>query len=72
MKSEYLRIDMLTIIGLSRFGLVSGGVHTYDDNLDWLKALPQVEYRHDYQCFFVEKGSPSHTAIAMKFGDIFD
>jgi hypothetical protein len=46
--------------------------HTYNDNLDWLKALPDVEYRDDYQCFFVLKGSPSHTAIAMKLGDVFD
>lgn len=63
---------MLTIIGLSRFGLVNGGPHTYDSNLQWLKNLPEVEYRDDYQCFFVQKGTASHTAIAMKFGDIFD
>jgi hypothetical protein len=72
MKYEYLRIDVLNIIEVSQFGLVSGGPHTYNSNLDWLKALPDVEYRNDYQCFFVLKGSPSHTAIAMKLGDVFD
>lgn len=73
MKHEYLRIDMLTLINISQFGMTSlDRPHTYDSNLQWLKALPDVEYRHDYQCFFVRKGSSSHTAIAVKLGDVFD
>jgi hypothetical protein len=52
--------------------MASGGPHTYDSNLQWLKNLPDVEYRDDYQCFFVLKASPSHTAIAVKLGDVFD
>jgi hypothetical protein len=72
MKLEYMRIDLLRIINISNFGLVSDNSHTYDDNLKWIRELSDVEYRHDYQCFFVLKGSPSHTAIAMKLGDIFD
>lgn len=72
MKLEYMRIDVLSIINISRFGMASGGPHTYDSNLQWLKNLPDVEYRDDYQCFFVLKASPSHTAIAVKLGDVFD
>lgn len=72
MKLEYMRIDVLNIIEISQFDLTSlDRPHTYDDNLAWLQALPDVEYRDDYQCFFVLKGSPSHTAIALKFGDVF-
>ena len=72
-KLEYKRIDVLSIIEISQFGMTSlDRPHTYESNLQWLQALPDVEYRHDYQCFFVLKGSPSHTAIAMKLGDVFD
>ena len=72
MTYEYARIDVLSIISQSRFGMTSlDRPHTYEDNLQWIKGLPDVEYRHDYQCFFVLKGSPSHTAIVMKLGDVF-
>ena len=71
-KLEYARIDVLNIIQVSRFGMTSlDRPHTYDDNLQWLQSLADVEYREDYQCFFVLKGSPSHTAIVMKLGDVF-
>ena len=70
MKLEYARIDLLNVINASTFGLVTG-TDTYQNNTKWLKGLPDVEYREDYQCFFVLKGSPSHTAIALKLGDIF-
>ena len=73
MKLEYARIDVLSIINVSQFGMTTlDRPHTYDDNLEWLHGLADVEYRHDYQCFFVLKGSPSYTAIAMKLGDVFD
>ena len=72
MKLEYKRIDLLRLIELSSFGLTTDKPHTYDSNIEWLKNLSDVEYRDDYQCFFVLNASPSHTAIAMKFGDIFD
>jgi hypothetical protein len=73
MKCEYLRVDVLRILELSHFGLInSNNSIRYDSNLQWLQSLPNVEYRQDYECFFVLKGSPSHTAIAMKLGDIFD
>jgi hypothetical protein len=59
MKLEYLRID--------DFRLISLGIRA-----NWLHSLPDVEYREDYLCFFVLKGSKSHTAIALKYGDIFE
>lgn len=72
-KLEYMRIDVLSIIEVSQFGLTSlDRSHTYESNLQWLQSLADVEYRDDYQCFFVLKGSSSHTAIAMKLGDVFD
>jgi len=72
-KLEYARIDVLSIIEVSQFGMTSlDRPHTYDSNLQWLQRLADVEYREDYQCFFVLKGSPSHTAIAIKLGDVFD
>ena len=58
-KYEYLRID--------DFRLISLGIRA-----NWLLSLPDVEYRNDYLCFFVLKGSKSHTAIVMKYGDIFE
>ena len=71
-KLEYARIDVLSIINVSQFGMTSlDRPHTYDSNLQWLQGLADVEYREDYQCFFVLKGSPSHTAIAIKLGDVF-
>lgn len=59
MKLEYVRID--------DFRLISLGIRA-----NWLHSLPDVEYREDYCCFFVLKASASHTAIAMKYGDIFE
>jgi len=59
MKYEYVRID--------DFRLISLGIRA-----NWLHGLPDVEYREDYSCFFVRKGSRSHTAIVMKYGDIFE
>jgi hypothetical protein len=71
MKYKYARIDLLTIIELSTFGLISDN-DTYTPTIEWIKGLSDVEYRDDYQCFFVLKGSKSHTAITMKLGDVFD
>lgn len=59
MTLTYLRIDDLRLISL--------GIQAR-----WLFSLPEVEYREDYLCFFVQVGSPSHTAIVMKYGDIFE
>lgn len=59
--TEYLRIDDLTLINLK----------TSANDWCWLNQLPDVEYRRDYCCHFVLKNSPSHTAIAIKFGAVF-
>lgn len=67
MKYEYLRIDVLSIINLS-----AGHDRSYFDDLNWFQTQADTEWRPDYQCFFVLKGSPTHTMIAMKYGDIFD
>lgn len=58
MKYQYLRIDYMVVINL---GLEA----------NWLHGLADVEWRDDYQCFFVRSGTPSHTAIVMKYGDVF-
>ncbi len=62
MKLEYCRIE--------DFRLLSLGVDAR--TWTWLYNLPDVEYRRDYCCFFVLKGSSSHTQIALKLGDVFD
>ena len=72
MKLEYKRIDVLKVIDLTSSNLTEYNPERYQSNLDWLKSLSDVEYREDYQCFFVLKGSSSHTAIAMKLGDVFE
>ncbi len=59
---EYLRID--------DFRLLNQRVTARD--WVWLGSLPDVERREDYCCFFVLKGSRSHTQIAVKLGDVFD
>ena len=63
MKYEYIRIDMLKVIltNIDR-----------DDNtaIDFLKTSTDCEYREDYQCFFVLKGSPTATWLAMKYPEL--
>jgi hypothetical protein len=59
MKYEYLRIDLLRLL-------------PYGLDADWLHQQPDVEYREDYQCFFILKGSKTHTLAALKYGDIFE
>lgn len=59
MKYEYVRIDL--------FRLMPYGVEA-----NWLHKQPDCEFREDYQCFFILKGSPTHTMAALKFGDIFE
>ena len=40
--------------------------------LNWLHQANDSEWRDDYQCFFILKGSKTHTLVALKYGDIFD
>jgi hypothetical protein len=56
---EYVRIDMLRLIELN---LV----------LDYLHQANDCEWRDDYQCFFILKGSKTHTWLGLNHGDIFE
>ena len=38
----------------------------------WLHDQEDCEWREDYQCFFIVKGSKTHTLAALKYGDIFE
>jgi hypothetical protein len=59
MTYEYIRLDL--------FRLLPFGIEA-----NWLHQQPDCEYREDYQCFFILKGSRTHTLAALKFGDIFE
>lgn len=67
MKLEYARIDLLSIINAAH-GEAKGLMQI----TNWLHSLGDVEYKYDQRCFFVLKGSPSHTLIALRYGDLFD
>jgi hypothetical protein len=56
---EYVRLDVW---------------HLISDNHDteWLKQQPDCEWREDYQCFFILKGSKTHTLAALKYGGVFE
>jgi hypothetical protein len=59
MKYEYVRIDMMKLIQLGTA-------------LDYLHQAPDSEWRDDYQCFFILKGSKTYTWLAMKYEGIFE
>lgn len=59
MNYEYIRIDMMTLLDFS-----------VDYNK--LKGMPDLECREDYQCFFVLKGSRTHTWLALNYPDVFE
>jgi len=65
MKLEYIRIDMIKLI-------LSNITHDPKGALEFLESAPDAEWRGDYQCFFIPKGSHTHTWLAMKHGEIFD
>jgi hypothetical protein len=65
MKYEYIRIDMLKVI-------LSNIEHDTENPLNYLRSAPDVEWRDDYQCYFILKGSPTHSWIAMKYGELLD
>jgi hypothetical protein len=56
---EYIRIDT--------FNLLIRGI-----SANWLNTQPDCEWREDHQCFFILKGSKTHTLAALKYGDIFE
>ena len=55
---EYVRLDLVFLLP---FGIKA----------NWLHSAPDCEYREDYQCFFILKGSKTHTMAALKYGDVF-
>ena len=59
MKYEYLRVELIRLI-------------EYGEEINWLHTAANCEYREDYCCFFVLKGSPTHTKIALLYGDVFE
>ena len=59
MKYEYVRIDPFSLLQ-----------HGTDAN--WFHEQSDCEWRDDYQCFFILKGSKTHTMAALKFGNIFE
>ena len=59
MNYEYVRVDL--------FRLLSYGIEA-----NWLHNQPDCEWREDYQCWFILKGSKTHTIAALKFDNIFN
>ena len=57
-KLEYLRIDLMSMINRPK------------DRL-WLDSQPDCEWRYDYQCWFILKGSRTHIMAELKFGPVF-
>jgi hypothetical protein len=58
-KYEYVRIDS--------FSLLIKGI-----SAKWFSQQPDCEWREDYQCFFILKGSRTHTLAALKYGGVFE
>jgi hypothetical protein len=65
MKLDYIRIDMLKVV-------LSNIEHESETPLDYLKSAADAEYREDHQCWFVLRGSPTHSWIAIKYGELLD
>ena len=59
MNYEYVRVDLFRLL-------------PYGIEANWLHNQPDCEWREDYQCWFILKGSKTHTIAALKFDNIFD
>jgi len=59
MKYEYIRIDTMMLI------------QERNDVFAWLHQQPDAEYRQDYCCFFIPRGSKTHTWLALNHPDLF-
>ena len=59
MKLEYIRLDLIHLL-------------SYGLDINWLHQADDCEYREDYCCFFILKGSRTHILAALKYGDVFD
>lgn len=58
MNYEYIRIDLMLLL-------------PYGYDIKWMYSAPDCEYREDYLCFFVLKGSKTHTRIALSYPNVF-
>jgi len=65
MNPDYVRIDMVKL-------LLSNIEHDPKGALEYLETASDVEWRHDYQCFFIRKGTLTHSWLALKHGELFD
>lgn len=43
----------------------------FGTDINWLHTASDSEWREDYLCFFVLKGSKTHTKVALMYGDVF-
>jgi hypothetical protein len=59
MTYEYARLDLMRVIA-------------HGIELNWLHSAPDCEYREDYQCFFILRGSRTYTLAILRYGDCFD
>ena len=64
-KLEYIRIDMLKVV-------LSNIEHDTDNASNYLRSADDCEYREDYQCWFVLRGSLTHSWIAIKYGELLE
>ena len=65
MNYEYIRIDMMKV-------MLSNIDHDPKGALEYLEQAPDVEWRHDYQCFFILRNSKTHLWLALIYGELFD
>lgn len=55
MKYQYARIDLIDLL-------------FQPEVRRWLDLQPDVEYREDYQCYFVRTDTEAYTWLALKHG----
>ena len=61
MKYEYIRIDKIRLLLMNI---------EFDCNI--LEGMSDVEVRHDHNCYFLRKGSKTHTWLGLKYPQIFE
>lgn len=63
MNYEYHRIDMMRVV-------IINIEEDSNDPINYLRTAKDSEYREDYQCFFVRKGTPTANWIALKWPEL--
>lgn len=59
MKYEYTRIDLMHLL-------------MFPELRNWLDGQADVEYREDYQCYFIRKDTQTHTWLALTYGELLE